>query len=49
VISVITERDAARHILCHLGMPTEPPSIARARDPTDDFEDEVGPVQLRLV
>jgi hypothetical protein len=47
VVAVITERDAARRILAHLGMPTEPPPIARARDPTDWDDDPCE--QLRLV
>jgi len=46
--AVITERQAARRILAHLGLPTEPPPIARARDPTvEDIDDEVA-VQLDL-
>jgi hypothetical protein len=39
VVAVVTERDPVRHILAHLGLPTEPPSVARARDPTDDVGD----------
>jgi hypothetical protein len=49
VLAVITERAAARRILAHLGMPTEPPPMARARDPTDDFDDNEPPMQLRLL
>jgi hypothetical protein len=42
MIAVITEREAARRILAHLGLPTEPPPLARARDPTEeDIDDEV--------
>ncbi|MDP9003047.1 MAG: hypothetical protein M3O46_23395 [Myxococcota bacterium] len=48
VIAVITERDVARHILAHLGMPTEPPPIARARDPADDLVDENASAQVAL-
>jgi len=48
MIAVITEREAARRILAHLGLPTEPPPIARARDPTEeDVDDEVA-AQLDL-
>jgi hypothetical protein len=43
---VITERDPVQRILSHLGMPTSPPPVARARDPSDDGVDE--PVQLEL-
>ena len=39
VVAVITEREAARRILAHLGLPTEPPPVARARDPTDEVGD----------
>lgn len=38
VLAVITERDAVQRILAHLGVPTDPPPLARARDPTDDAE-----------
>jgi hypothetical protein len=48
VVAVITERDATRRILAHLGMPTEPPPTARARDPTDDFDAEDATAQLTL-
>jgi hypothetical protein len=46
--AVITERDPVRRILAHLGLPTEHPPIARARDPTDDVEDEEASAQLAL-
>ena len=36
VLAVITEREPVQRILAHLGMPTEAPHVARARDPTDD-------------
>jgi hypothetical protein len=38
-VAVLTEREAARSILAHLGLPTEPPPVARARDPTDEVGD----------
>ena len=41
MIAVITEREPARRILAHLGLPTDPPPVTRARDPTDET-DEVG-------
>jgi hypothetical protein len=48
VVAVITERDATRRILAYLGMPTEPPPIARARDPSDDYDAEEATAQLSL-
>jgi len=42
VVAVITEREPIQRILAHLGMPTAPPPVARARDPDDD------PAQLEL-
>jgi hypothetical protein len=33
-VATITEPDAVKKILAHLGLPTEPLSRARARDPT---------------
>jgi hypothetical protein len=50
VVAVITEREPVRRILAHLGVPTEAPPLARARDPTDDDVDEVvsRPEQLEL-
>jgi hypothetical protein len=39
--------DAARRILAHVGLPSTPPPLARARDPTDDDNDEVT-MQLSL-
>ena len=36
VLAIITEREPVQRILAHLGMPTEAPHVARARDPTDD-------------
>ncbi len=38
VLAVITEREPVQRILTHLGVPTDPPRLARARDPTDDLE-----------
>ena len=40
VLAVITEREPVQRILAHLGMPTEAPHVARARDPTDDHAAE---------
>ena len=37
VLAVITEREPVRRILAHLGVPTDAPPVARARDPTDDL------------
>jgi len=48
VLAVITEREPVRRILSHLGMPTEAPQLARARDPTDDVDDAEQPGQLEL-
>ena len=36
VVAEINERDAIGAILNHLGLDPDPPTIARARDPTDD-------------
>jgi hypothetical protein len=48
VVAVITEREPVQRILAHLGLPTEPPPVARARDPTDDVGDDEAPAQLAL-
>jgi hypothetical protein len=48
VVAVITEREPVRRILAHLGMPTDPPAVARARDPTDDVEGDETSAQLAL-
>jgi hypothetical protein len=48
VLAVITEREPVRHILAHLGLPTDPPPLARARDPDDDVDDDESPGQLGL-
>jgi hypothetical protein len=49
VLAVITEREPVRRILAHLGVPTDAPPVARARDPTDDYPDDVeSPGQLVL-
>ena len=48
MIAVITEREPARRILAHLGLPTDPPSVARARDPTDDVDEAGDDGQLAL-
>jgi hypothetical protein len=36
IIADISERDGIVAILAHLGLPTEPPPIARARSPSFD-------------
>jgi len=38
VLAVITEAEPVRRILEHLGLPSEAPPLARARDPTDEVE-----------
>ncbi len=48
MLAVITEREAARRILAHLGQPTEAPPLARARDPTEDLDDVEPQGQLAL-
>jgi putative transposase len=48
VIAVITEREPVRRILAHLGLPSELPPLARARDPTVDPDDAEPPGQLGL-
>jgi len=48
MIAVITELEPARRILAHLGLPTDPPSVARARDPTDDPDEAGDDGQLAL-
>jgi len=48
VLAVITEREPVRRILAHLGLPPDPPPLARARDPTDDMEDVSPRGQLEL-
>ncbi len=35
IVSDMQDRDAVVAILAHLGLPTEPPPIARARDPAE--------------
>jgi hypothetical protein len=40
VLAVITEPEPVRRILAHLGMPSDLPPLARARDPTDELDDE---------
>jgi hypothetical protein len=47
-VAVITERDPVRRILAHLGVPTDAPPVARARDPTDALDDVEPPGQLGL-
>lgn len=48
VVAVITEREPLQRILAHLGLLTEPPPVARARDPTGDVGDDEAPAQLAL-
>ena len=48
VLAVITEREPIRRILARLGLPSEAPTVARARDPTDDLDDAEPPGQLEL-
>jgi hypothetical protein len=48
VVAVITEREPVRRILAHLGLPTDAPPTARARDPTDDPGDDGASAQLAL-
>jgi hypothetical protein len=48
VVAVITEREPVRRILAHLGVPTDAPLLARARDPTDDPDDVEPPGQRVL-
>jgi len=39
ILAAVTERDSVTRVLAHLGVPTEAPAVARARDPTDDAGD----------
>ena len=48
MIAVITEREPARRILAHLGLPTDPLPVARARDPTADEAGDDGQLALGL-
>jgi hypothetical protein len=48
VVAVITEREPVQRILAHLGLPTEAPPIARARDPTDELDGDEAMAQLSL-
>jgi hypothetical protein len=48
VLAIIAERGPVQRILSHLGLPTGPPSLARARDPSDDVDDLEEPGQLEL-
>ena len=53
VLAIITEREPVERILSHLGLPTAPPRVARARDPTDDVDEveqpQPGQFELALV
>jgi hypothetical protein len=48
IVAVITERDPVRRILSHLGMPTDAPPLARARDPTEAAYGDEPSTQLAL-
>ena len=48
VLAVITEREPIERILAHLGLPTDAPPLARARDPTDEADVDESPGQLGL-
>ena len=48
VLAVITEREAVQKILAHLGMETDAPPTARARDPSDDVDEDEQAGQLEL-
>jgi hypothetical protein len=48
VIAVITERDPVRRILEHMGVPSDAPPLARARDPTEEADDHEASAQLAL-
>jgi hypothetical protein len=39
LLAVITETESVRRLLAHLGLPSDAPPLARARDPTDDAID----------
>jgi hypothetical protein len=39
VLAVITETESVRRLLAHLGLPSDAPPLARARDPTDNAID----------
>ncbi len=48
VLAVITEREPVQRVLAHLGVPTEAPPLARARDPADDLDATEAPGQGQL-
>jgi hypothetical protein len=48
VLAVITEPEPIRRLLAHLGMPVDLPPPARARDPTDELDDNEATAQLSL-
>jgi hypothetical protein len=48
VLAVIAEREPVQRILAHLGVPSDTPPLARARDPSDDLEDAEPSGQLGL-
>jgi hypothetical protein len=47
-LAVLTEAEPVARVLAHLGLPTEAPSVARARDPTDDGDESEPGGQLEL-
>ena len=48
VLAVLTEREPVQRILAHLGLPTQAPPLARARDPSDDVVEDQDDGQLPL-
>jgi hypothetical protein len=46
--AVITERESITRILAYVGLPTEPPPLARARDPSEALDDDEAASQLSL-
>jgi hypothetical protein len=47
-LRVITAPEPVQEILSHLGLPTEEPPLARARDPSDPLDDVDPPGCLEL-
>ena len=48
VLAVLTERDPISRMLAHVGMPTQAPPLARARDPSEALDDDEATAQLSL-
>ena len=42
LVNVIEEQAEAHKLLAALGMPRDPPTFARARDPSGHWNDQVG-------